>query len=130
MEPLWLIVWRKGLLPQFSDSHLRRLLEALERDDPRLLQGATTCPPPLMAVQDWPCEGGCALALPLVEVWGVDTVGEIEEKWARLAYQCGQLVGEEAAVRHFLNHFDSVPREQLRRELAEEVRRALAEVQE
>lgn len=57
----WRKVWREGVAPLLSDTHLEALEKALVSDDPRLLQGATTTPPPLMCVQDWPVEAACAL---------------------------------------------------------------------
>ena len=43
----WRKVWREGLAPLLSDNSLRALRRALVEDDPRLIQGATTTPPPL-----------------------------------------------------------------------------------
>src|SRR6187397_2364540 len=52
----WRLVWRDGFVPVISTSGLEALREALKSDDPRLTQGSTTTPPPLMCVQDWPVE--------------------------------------------------------------------------
>jgi hypothetical protein len=57
----WRWVWRDGVVPSLSDAGLRALETALAGDDPRLIQGATTSPPPLQRMQDWPVEGACAL---------------------------------------------------------------------
>ena len=57
----WRMVWRNGMEPLLSTEGLEALRQALMTDDPRLLQGATTTPPPLMCVQEWPVEGACAL---------------------------------------------------------------------
>lgn len=113
----WRKVWRDGFLPQFSPEQRAALKQALETDDPRLLQGATTQPPPLMCVQDWTCEGGCA-----VSFCGMPgTVGEVEEFFAAKCFQADQLLGEPAACRWFLNWFDDTPRDKMRRLLLEEL---------
>jgi len=57
----WQKVWREGLAEQISISGLRALRRALLNDDGRLLQGATTSPPPLQCVQDWSVEAACGL---------------------------------------------------------------------
>ena len=61
MEP-WRKVWRAGIAPQLSVCELAALRAGLDQDDACLLQGATTFPPPLHGVEDWPVEGACALA--------------------------------------------------------------------
>jgi len=57
----WRLVWRDGFVPVLSTAGLEALRDALRGDDPRLTQGSTTTPPPLMCVQDWPVEAACAL---------------------------------------------------------------------
>lgn len=57
----WRRVWRHGLAEQFSEAGLEALARALISDDPRLLQGATTEPPPLQCVQEWPIEAACGI---------------------------------------------------------------------
>src|SRR6266511_3011955 len=57
----WRKVWRDGLAPLLSTEGLEALRRALESDDARLLQGATTTPPPLQCVQDWPVEAACGV---------------------------------------------------------------------
>ncbi|HVK15764.1 MAG TPA: hypothetical protein VM533_02385, partial [Fimbriiglobus sp.] len=57
----WRIVWRDGFVPVIATTGLTALRDALRGDDPRLVQGATTTPPPLMCVQDWPVEAADAL---------------------------------------------------------------------
>ena len=47
----WRKVWRDGLAPLISTEGLEALRTALCDDDARLLQGATTTPPPLQCVQ-------------------------------------------------------------------------------
>jgi len=125
----WQQVWRDGIAPQFGRGQLLALAEALRTDDVRLTQGSTTTPPPLMCVQDWPCEAACALGYcGAVENGGfmVATVGTVEEFFAKACHECSVRMGAPAAERHFLNWFDDTPRDEMRRELLAEVERALA----
>jgi hypothetical protein len=117
----WRHVWREGFAPQISTDGLTALLKALEADDPRLQQGSTTTPAPLMCVQDWPVEAACCLGFCGWQGDGLTTVGEVEEYFARLCFQADQALGEPAACRWFLNWFDDTPRAEMRRELAHEV---------
>lgn len=128
--PAWKQVFRKGILPLVSEVELNTLKDLLKRDDQRLLQGATTTPPPLMCVQDWPVEAACPIGMcgwsclssgELGEV----TVGEVEEYFARMCYDIDQRIGEPAACRYFLNWWDETPRDEALRELLTEVNLAL-----
>lgn len=120
--------WRKvfvdGYLPCMSTTALEALLKALVTDDPRLTQGSTTTPPPLMCVQDWPVEAACAIGLSGWLGDGLETIGQVEEYFARLCYEADQRLGEPAACRWFLNWFDDTPRDVMRAQLADVVREA------
>lgn len=108
--------WREGFAPLASIDGLFSLALALRADDPRLSQGSTTTPPPLMSVADWPCEGCDAIA------WlgwqggkgPANTVGEVEEFFARACFEADQKLGEPAACRYFLNWYDDTPRNEMR----------------
>lgn len=123
----WRKVFRKGFAPQFSDEHLQSLLTALRTDDPRLLQGATTSPPPLQCVQDWPVEAACGISW---LAWqggdGLEMVGEVEDAFAQACYLADQALSEAAMSRWFLNFFDDTPRPEMRRLLSEEIETVLA----
>ncbi len=118
---LWRRVFREGFCPQLSTPGLEALRQALLSDDERLLQGATTSPPPMACALDWPVEGACAVSLCGWQGDGIGTVGELEEYFGRVCVACDEVGGEPAWGRFFLNHFDEVPREQMRSELLEEV---------
>jgi hypothetical protein len=124
----WRKVWREGLAPHLSATGLEALRQALIRDDARLLQGATTTPPPLQCVQDWPVEAACALGYCGWQGEGLETVAEVEEFFARLCFEADQSLGEPAACRWFLNWFDETPREEMRSLLLTEVTRSLAQL--
>ena len=123
----WQKVWREGVAPLLSTASLDALQSALLDDDGRLLQGATTSPPPLQCVQDWPCEGACAIGYCGWQGDGLETVAEVEEFFAQMCFEVDQRLGEPAACRWFLNWFDETPRGQMRDQLLPEVRRVLAE---
>jgi hypothetical protein len=80
-----------------------------------------------MCVQDWPVEAACALGFCGWQGEELETVGQVEEFFARLCFEADQRLGEPAACRWFLNWFDDTPRADMRRELLGEVERALAE---
>lgn len=122
----WRKVWREGLVPQLTTPGLEALWLALVSDDPRLLQGATTTPPPLQCVQDWPVEAACVLGYCGWQGDGLETVAEVEEYFARACFEADQRLGEPAACRWFLNWFDDTARDEMRRLLLSEVNRELA----
>lgn len=121
----WRNVWRNGFAPVMSTAALEALRDALRGDDARLIQGATTTPPPLMCVQDWPVERADALAYAGWQAEGCDTVGEAEQYFANCCFEADQRLGEPAACRWFLNWYDDTPRPEMRRELLAEVELAL-----
>jgi hypothetical protein len=122
----WRKVWREGLAPLLSTAGLKALWQGLADDDPRLMQGTTTMPPPLQCMHSWLIEGACVLGFCGWQGEGLETVGEVEEFFARMCFEVDQCLGEPAACRWFLNWFDDTPREEMRRELLAEVNRALA----
>jgi hypothetical protein len=123
----WQRVWREGVAPALSTNGLLVLKAALLADDPGLLQGATSCPPPMQCVLDWPCEGACAIGYAAWKGDGAETVGEVEERFAKACYKADCELREPAAVRYFLNWFDETPRDQMRRELLAEIELSLKE---
>jgi len=121
----WRKVWREGLAPQLSINALTALKQALLADDPRLLQGATTSPPPLQCVQEWAVEAACALGYCGWQGERLGTVAEVESYFARMCFEADQRLGDAAMVRWFLNWFDDTPRPEMRRQLLVEVNREL-----
>jgi hypothetical protein len=123
----WRTVFRDGFVPGLSDNALLALAKGLGEDDPRLMQGRTTDPPPLQCVQSWPCQGGCLIGYAGWIGEGLTTVGEVEEYFARCCFDADQRLGNPGACRWLLNWFDDTPREDMRRELLAEVDRAIKE---
>jgi hypothetical protein len=124
----WRKVWRDGLAPQLSAAALDTLRTGLKNNDPRLLQGATTTPPPLQCVQDWPVEAACALGYCGWQGERLETVAHVEEFFAQTCFEADQRLGEPAGCRWFLNWYDDTPRDEMRRLLLAEVNRTLAEL--
>lgn len=122
----WRYCWRAGVAPCLSTQALVALRAALESDDPRLIQGSTTEPPPLACVQDWPCEAGCAIGFAGWQGEGLETVGEVNEFFARVCFDIDARLGEAAGCRWFLAWFDETPRDVMRRELLAEIDLALS----
>src|SRR5437763_15800008 len=123
----WRKVWREGVVPLLSTEGLEALRRGLINDDARLIQGATTTPPPLQCVQDWPVEAACALGYCGWQGEGLESVAEVEEYFARLCFEVDQRLGEPAACRWFLNWFDETPRDEMRAALLPEVNRTLGQ---
>lgn len=125
----WRRVFREGFAPLLTRSQLEALRDAIRNDDRRLIQGATTSPPPLMAVADWPVEGACLLGhCGVTECggFGVAKVGQVEEVFARLCFEADRRLGEPAACRFLLNSFDNWNRDEMRHLMLPEVELALA----
>src|SRR5688572_13845434 len=89
----WRKVWREGLAPQLSTAGLDALRHALLNDDSRLIQGATTSPPPLQCVQEWPVEAACGLGYCGWQGERLETVAEVEEFFARACFEADQRLG-------------------------------------
>jgi hypothetical protein len=123
----WRKVWREGFVPNLSTKALKILVDALEANNPQITQGSTTTPPPLQCTQDWPVEAACVLGFCGWKGEGLETVGEVEEYFAKRCFEADQLLGEPAACRWFLNWFDDTPRDWMRVELIKEINLTLTE---
>src|SRR5260221_14002844 len=82
----WRTVWRDGFAPVLALRGLEALRDALAADDPRLVQGSTTTPPPLMCMQDWPVEAACALGFCGWQGDNPATAGDLQEFFARCCF--------------------------------------------
>jgi hypothetical protein len=124
----WRKVFGDAVAPVLNVRGLSVLADALEKDDPALIQSATTLPAPLQAADRLPCEGACLLAYAGWRGKGLKTVGEVECYFACVCQEVDEILGEPAGCRWFLNWFDDTPREQMRQELLAEVKLALADL--
>lgn len=123
----WRQVWRDGFVPVISTKGLEALKDGLRGNDPRITQGSTTTPPPLMCVQDWPVEAACCLGFCVWQGDGLVTVGQVESYFAELCFKADTRLGEPAVCRWFLNWFDDTPRNTVFKEMLAEVELALKE---
>lgn len=123
----WRSIWREGFAKVLPLKGLEALADALRADDPRLVQGATTYPPPVLCVDDWPCEQACALGYAGWQGESLATVGNVAECFSRYCIASDALTGGPGDCRWFLNWFDDCPRDEVRRELLPEVERAIRE---
>lgn len=114
-------VWREGFAPLLPTDGLEALKAALVNDDKRLIQGATSSPPPLRCVEDWPTEAACLIGFCGWQAEDLATVGEVEMFFARACFEADMRLGEPAACRHLLNWFDDTPRAEMRALLLAEV---------
>src|SRR5258706_9396745 len=123
----WQRCWRLGLVPLLTPAGLAALRAALESDDPRLVQGATTEPLPIALFADAAVEGACAVGFSLWQGCGLDRVGALHLAFRRLCATADDLLDEPLGTVAFLNWFDETPRGEMRRELLAEIDRLRAE---
>ena len=121
----WRRVWREGLAPNLSAAGLGALHAALVNDDPQLLQGVVSAPPPLEALQACAVQGACAIGLCGWHGEGRRTVGQVEDFFHGICDAADAAFHEPAACRFFLNWYDAAPRAEMRRELLAEISLAL-----
>ena len=122
LDNYWKFLFGHGIAPHLPTAGLEALRAALVNNDPRLIAGATTSPPPLNCVKDWPVEGACPIGYCFAFATDTPkTVGEVEEHFARVCGEADKALGETAACRWLLNWWDSTPREVTRPLLLAEV---------
>jgi len=127
----WRDTWRRGIVHQLPEKGLEALREALVSDDARLIQGVTCSPPPVQSVRDWPIESADAIVFCFWMDASADpnasdaTVEEAEEFFAKVCYECDQILGEPAGCRWFLRPYDDSPRDEIFTALHAEVIREL-----
>jgi hypothetical protein len=100
-----------ALLSQLPTCGLTALRDALERDDPAIVQGATVQPCAVGAAGDFPPQAACAYAYGAWKAWRLATAHAVDAEFARLCVKADLEAGGEAAFcRHALNHYDESPR--------------------
>jgi hypothetical protein len=120
----WKICWRKGFAPQLSTASLQKLLVALETDDDQLVQGVTVLPSHFDRDRLLPIAAACPIAYC---GWqdGLETAAEAEEFFGLSCEAADKVLGGPAECRWFTNWVDDTPREEMRAQLAWEVRHEL-----
>jgi hypothetical protein len=123
----WRKIWREGVVPQLSTEGLQSLLDALRRDDCRIITGSTTIPPAFSAASNLPIEQCDPVIFAMLDGHSPYscTVGLMDEAFARLAIRCSELCGFPRAIGTFLCWVDEQDRETWRMELMREVNLAL-----
>lgn len=121
----WRRVWREGVVPQLSTLGLHALYSALQMDDPRLLQRVTCNPAFLETPTNYPVNASCAIGFCGWKGDGVNSVGDLQEFFTQVCQDADEALGEPGCIRYFLNWYDDTPRQEMRRELFEEVKIAL-----
>jgi hypothetical protein len=124
----WQWAWREGVAPQLSTAGLKALQNALESDDPTLIQGQNLLPPPLKSHESENVVAACAICF---AAWKGDyreaaSVAEIDARFAEICFRAGELLNQPDGVGSFLTQYDSWTREEMRQNLLPEVRLALS----
>jgi hypothetical protein len=125
----WRKVWRDGLGVRMSSTGLEALRLALLHDDARLIQKASTCPPPVETFVGEKVEAACAIGFCGWMGEGLKTVAEVDAFFGAACLAADESLGQPAACRFFLNWFDETPRSEMRRLLLPEVNRLLNQEQ-
>ncbi len=120
----WQEVWREGFAKVLSTAELTALRDALKSDNANLIQGATTSPPPLECVRDWPCEAACLIGFACWQ--GNDPVMTVAEVSDRFAEACAHVGRAGCRVGDLLTWWDNTPRAEARAALLPLVEEALA----
>jgi hypothetical protein len=122
----WRSIWRDGFTPSLSTRGLLALREGLAEDDFRLTQGRTTWPLCTPKFAQSPCEGACVLGYAAWQGERRPSVGEVDEFFGLCCWEADERLGHPGACREFLNWYDDVPRDEMRREMLAEVELELA----
>jgi hypothetical protein len=123
---VWRHAFRNGFAVVLPIKGLIGLLQALEKNDSRLITGSTCFPPPLQCYQNDFVEQCCPVAW--AAAWGAPTcypVSELEMLFAQACWDASALLGDPSASRHLLNWIDATDRAEIRRELIPELRLAI-----
>lgn len=104
----WVRVWRRGVAPLLSTKSLLDLRDAVAGDSPRLIQGVTTCPPPLAACGEHPVEAACAIGF-CGMADGLQSVDEVSEFFRRMCAEADRRLGG-AESGFFVGMWDETPR--------------------
>jgi hypothetical protein len=123
--PPWKYAWRCGIQPLLSDDDLRMLAQALEADDPRLLQSETVFPPATPRRRDVAARSACVIGLCGMGR-GLTLSVEVDDYFSHVVAEAGVRLNDPAGASEFTRHWDEGDRDEVRRELLEEVRHNLA----
>jgi hypothetical protein len=83
-------------------------------------------PSPSPSLQDWPVKAACAIGFAGWQGDQLKTLGQVEDYFGKLCMDVDFTLGEPGSVRWFLDWFDHMPRDLMRRQLLAEVNVELA----
>jgi hypothetical protein len=120
-------VWREGFVPLLSTAALLALQAGLRRRDPRITQGATTIPRPILKNASKPVQAACPVAY---AAWQASPcthmrVAQLEEHWITLVNHAAEILGNPQATSYFFTWVDGATRDELFFHLLLEVQIAL-----
>jgi hypothetical protein len=119
----WRRAWRDGFSPLLSAAAKECLLIGLDADDPCIVQGKTCEPPEHFANSRERIAMADALSFAGWQAGEHDgTVGGCQAYFDRLSVEAAERLGKVSDAVAFLNWYDSTPRAEMRRELADELR--------
>lgn len=124
----WRFAFRHGFARVLTVAELECLAAGLAHDDDRIIQGATAWPalyPEDRLPQDRPVTHACALGYACWQARGLVSWGQVEDHFARVAFETGLLLPSLEDAFRFLGWYDDTPREQMVFELLAEVRHCL-----
>lgn len=116
----WRRIWREGIVPAVCRDGLLALKEALEMDDIHLIQGATCYPPCLDHNQAALIQDACVIGFCAWKGEDLQVISSVETRFAEICDKADEHFNE-PAIRYFLNWYDDTPREEMRKELLQEV---------
>lgn len=123
-SPTWQEAWHRGIVPQLSIPELEVLADALERDDPELIQG-NTCDNG--GDDDETIYGACAVGYCGWKALGIQEATELNNYFCDLVDEAQKAFpGVSMPIQTFFLWFDQMPRRQMIEQLLPEVRKALA----
>jgi hypothetical protein len=86
-------IFTAGIAPRLGLAGLQALRDALERDEPALIQGNTTKPDLNTTCRGEPCEGACGVAYALWKTLELQSIGETERAFTRLCVSVDAQMG-------------------------------------
>jgi hypothetical protein len=117
-------IFHAGIAHRLGLEGLIALRDALQADDPALLQNETVLPDINTHDRRETCTGACAIGLALWRGLELQTIGEVEYRFCSLAVAVDAQLGAGSCMR-WVQWFDELERNQMRRELLPQVLRAI-----
>jgi hypothetical protein len=117
-------IFQAGIAPRLGAAALEALRDALQRDDPALVQRETTHPSSNEHPYCEECLGACGVAYGLWKSLCLYNIGDVERRFTKLCCSVDAQMGAGSSTR-WLNHYDETPRQEMRAELLPQVVKAI-----